>query len=370
MTTLEQSGSTYTLYSDGNATTIALEESFDDTLYSGHSRYALSTVLLLRFIGLCELIAKYRPTEVHSQFSEHLIREYLKNVHIEWFIEAGIDPALYEQSLRFHTYDEIVFPRARSAFPQVDQTALLFSGGKDSIAALAVLRSSCAEPMCYYFYNHELGPSPWFTALAAYLKKFKGISIQVNVIPHYRHHLQNTVEPSWDYLSMAMAIVGAHHPVVAIGSDSEVAASYGKWFGRDILHQYDKTPMHGNCVLSKLESKFHAPLERASPFINMHLAASFLNDATPWRYVVACNNFTETERWCNQCAKCAYTQLLAYVALDDACFTAFTGAPSFNEQLVREQLGDFVAGGNRPLECIGTHDEITDLMKRAKIELP
>jgi hypothetical protein len=365
MTTLEQQNETFTYYGDdGSVVTISLEE------WQNYSPASRNT---LQFLALCELIASLKPTLVESQFPSHLIRRYLKYAHIEWFIEANVDPVAYEQNMRFNftgplklTAEDII---QRTAFPQIDSIALLFSGGKDSIAALAALRMRGVNPQCYYFFNRELGPSPWFTLLAAYLKDAKELCIQSNPIPHYHYHLENKIVPSWDYLSMALAIVGAHHSRVALGSDVDVAQSYGKYHGCDIQHQYDKTVAHCNFILSKVGSTFDAPLQFSTTYANMHLASVFLQDSWPWKYIVSCNNFTSSTRWCNQCAKCAYTQLLAYVVLDAECFAEFTGARELNEHLVREQLRDFVNGGERPLECIGTRMEIIDLLKRARLDL-
>ena len=365
MTTLEQQNESFAYYGDdGSATTISLEE---------WQNYSPASRPTLQFLALCEIIASLRPTLVESLFPSHLIRRYLKYAHIEWFIEAKIDPIAYEQNMRFNFIGPLKLTAAdtvqRTAFPQVNNVALLFSGGKDSIAALAALRMQGKRPQCYYFFNRELGPSPWFRDLALYLKNVKGLRIQSNPIPHYHYHLENKIVPSWDYLSMALAIVGAHHPSVALGSDVDVSSSYGKYYGRDIQHQYDKTAAHCDFILSKVGSTFDSPLEFSSTYTNMHLASAFLQDSWPWQYIVSCNNFIDSTRWCNRCAKCAYTQLLAYVVLDAECFAAFTGARELNEHLVREQLRDFVNGGERPLECIGTRTEIVDLLKRVGLDL-
>lgn len=362
---IEQLNETFIYYGDdGSATTISLE---------GWQRFSQASRNTLQFLALTEIIASLKPRLVESQFPSHLIRRYLKHAHIEWFMEANVDPNAYDQNMRFNFTGPLKLTAAetveRTAFPQIDNVALLFSGGKDSIAALAALRMRGKDPHCYYFFNHELGPSPWFTALATYLKDEKNIKIQSYPIPYYHYHLENKIVPSWDYLSMALAIVGAHHPLVALGSDVDVTQSYGKHCGVDIFHQYDKTRNHCDFILSKVGSEFDAPLEFSSIETNMHLAAAFLQDSHPWKYIVSCNNFTSRERWCNRCAKCAYTQLLAFVVLDRECFASFTGMPDLNAALVREQLGDYVNGGPRPLECIGTLTEIVDLLERARLDL-
>lgn len=348
------------IFSDENKKFVCkLNKNFLQTYEQGK---ALSNYWLT-FYALCELIAIFKPTHVESIFSYDMVIKQLCTAHLEVFIE---DNVLLEDYLESLCWVQLKTGMLKFAPNKKDALALLVSGGKDSLAAMATLRFN--KPKCYHFYNEELGVSPWLIKLLEATNVFGKVTLIP--APSYTCDVGGLTadRPSWDYLTMAMTIVGASHHCVALGADIYVNESdrvHGAYIN---YHQYDKTVAYCDEILTRVRAQFNSPLEHNSPSRNMHIASTTIAPSH-WQYVVSCNHFTDTERWCNTCAKCAYTQLLAFVNLEQAAFTYFTGSRFLNESLVREKLLPFVQGGSKPLDCIGSTTEIFSLMKRAKIEL-
>ncbi len=135
------------------------------------------------------------------------------------------------------------------------------------------------------------------------------------------------------------------------------------WFhDREINHQYSKT--------FEFEQKFQqyirdyyppdSPLyfSYLRPIYELQIAGIFADYKSYHHDFRSCNAGQKTNSWCGQCPKCLFAYTILYPFLETKHLDGLFGKNLFSDEnllpLALELAG---AGEQKPLECVGTHEE-------------
>jgi hypothetical protein len=236
-------------------------------------------------------------------------------------------------------------------------TALVFcGGGKDSLAAITLLRKA-GVPFATFAYSHaDYGPPAQQHALIDAMLDAAGVE---------RRHRMRAED---DYGDMRADLICAETPIslvyamplvlqfgydsLVLGHEQSADTPNLQWLGEDVNHQWGKS--------SEAERLLDGDLEGATYYsilkpLHDGVILSLLHDEPAVRLTHSCN---VRKPWCERCAKCAYVwlTLTAYLPREvtASMFTHDLIDAVENERIFRELLG---IESHRPFECVGDANE-------------
>jgi hypothetical protein len=238
---------------------------------------------------------------------------------------------------------------------------LLLSGGRDSALALRLLRDANVDFDCLV-----VNDQPGATRL---LEREGGHSLRVRreIAPELlalnRRGYLNGHTPFSAYLAtlgVACAAVGGYRHVI-VANERSSDFPHAQYLGEPVNHQYSKSFAFER-AFGDFRRRWLAPgvgyFSLLRPLHEIQISRLFAAHAEDLLLVRSCNRTGIGAAWCCRCAKCVSSFALLYPFADDAILrTGFGGDPydiEDNVDMIRRLLG----GGDRPLECVATPDEI------------
>lgn len=129
--------------------------------------------------------------------------------------------------------------------------------------------------------------------------------------------------------------------------------------GYPINHQFVKTidfAKRINAYLQRFVTKDYA---YHSPFFSLYeyrIADILFTDDEYFDVWTSCNQTTPEINFCSNCAKCAFTYLVARIRRDEAFLTHYFSRNLLEDVELFKPIMDFV--GKKPLDCVGDKKEV------------
>jgi hypothetical protein len=364
----------------------------------------------LEFVETLHLPAEVPAPDPDDHFVQHLLDGIHRVFGVSYFkaavpktliappvSEADADfwDTLYTVGLGEFYYRNQLDPTGRVTFPRhaADSIAtsapsratrkvlVLAGGGKDSLVAREVVRHSGVPADAL-----SLGTAPWIrrSVRAAGLRHlvierhFDRSLIALNDRGAWNGHVP--ISACIAFVTTLVAYAGGYEAVVVA---NERSANEGNvsWRGMTINHQWSKGSGFEAGFQAWCKRKVHAGPTYFSllrPMGELHIAAAFARHAQYFDDFTSCNrnfrlNPTDTPaRWCGQCPKCTFVQLILAPHLSADQTQRVFGGDFLGDTGNRAHLEGLVGvRGLKPFECVGTKDEsqaaLARLAKRGRL---
>lgn len=239
---------------------------------------------------------------------------------------------------------------------------LAMSGGKESLAALKMMKD---ESACALFFLHY--PDAGWAHGGRLFRFFQRTHVCVKV----RADITRTgpLIEEFGCSAYGMFVIGqiAFSALLAmdrfstISISNEFSANFGNGThdGIQVNHQYDKSFSFAQELNGYLAEHVTDDFTHTSPFWQWHeyrIASKFFADERFLKQWTSCNNSTATNPFCGACAKCAFVFLLGAAHTEPMKIRRLMGANMLNELELIRSLADPEA--RKPLECVGTKEEV------------
>jgi hypothetical protein len=251
------------------------------------------------------------------------------------------------------------------------QTALAMSGGKESLAALKLLRGP--SPNLFFL---QYTDSSWAHGRMVY-ESFRSTH-HCHVV---RTDIINTGKLNEAYgcgaygvfvigqLIFSSLLMREHFSKIEIGNEFSANFGNGDYLGVPVNHQHDKSFAFAEAVNQYLKSYVAEDFGYHSPFWGWYeyrIAKAFFADERYLDRWTSCNNATSKKWFCGTCSKCAFVFLLAVASSD---LRTIVQRMRRNLLLDLELMLPLIdPGTSKPLECVGTKEEawvaLDDLWRR------
>ena len=239
---------------------------------------------------------------------------------------------------------------------------LAMSGGKESLAALKIMRKPSE---CSLFFLHY--PDSGWHHGRRLMRFFQRTHDCVKV----RTDITGTGQLTRKYNCSAygMFVIGQiafsalllmdRFSSISIGN--EFSANFGNGFhdGIAVNHQYDKSFIFAQELNGYLAEHVTDDFTHTSPFWQWHeyrIASKFFADDRFLKQWTSCNNSTATNLFCGACAKCAFVFVMGAAHTEPSKIRRLMGANMLNELELIRSLAD--PDARKPLECVGTKEEV------------
>lgn len=256
----------------------------------------------------------------------------------------------------------------------LERAYVLNGGGKDGAVAIEMAKLLDVELAWFTSGNAESrsrivdasGVSDWTQA-----QRFSDGYVKA-------HSVMKGHKPMSFYVSMVASLAAYATDRRYVVAANEYSASFpnievdGFW----VNHQYSKSSDYEE-LLSMLFEHAKIPVEYFSitrPLYELQIMRIFANHAQYHAHFLSCNKGMSEDRWCMDCAKCAFVIGSLYVE-NEASARELWGDPRsvFAGNSLVDELIELVNVAAKPLECIGTIAEnrylVGELLKRDLIVL-
>ena len=239
---------------------------------------------------------------------------------------------------------------------------LAMSGGKESLAALKMMKD---ESACALFFLHY--PDAGWAHGGRLFRFFQRTHDCVKV----RSDITGTgpLLEEFGCSAYGMFVIGQiafsallamdRFSTISIGNEFSANFGNGTHDGIQVNHQYDKSFSFAQELNGYLAEHVTDDFTHNSPFWQWHeyrIASKFFADERFLKLWTSCNNSTATNLFCGTCAKCAFVFLLGAAHTEPMKIRRLMGANMLDNLELIRSLADPEA--RKPLECVGTKEEV------------
>ena len=239
---------------------------------------------------------------------------------------------------------------------------LAMSGGKESLAALKMMKD---ESACALFFLHY--PDAGWAHGGRLFRFFQRTHDCVKV----RSDITGTgpLLEEFGCSAYGMFVIGQiafsallamdRFSTISIGNEFSANFGNGSHDGIQVNHQYDKSFSFAQELNGYLAEHVTDDFTHNSPFWQWHeyrIASKFFADERFLKLWTSCNNSTATNLFCGTCAKCAFVFLLGAAHTEPMKIRRLMGANMLDNLELIRSLADPEA--RKPLECVGTKEEV------------
>ncbi|MCD2191937.1 hypothetical protein LQ327_00850 [Actinomycetospora endophytica] len=294
-----------------------------------------------------------------ARWAEQLYRDGLAEFAYRWDLEHVLD-------LPVHCVTRAAADAARSVEENHADPLVAFSGGKDSVVALEVLRAAGFSPATF---TVDRRPKPYMGPIAA---KLPSRSLRARPRP----------DPWLQRLAREQAVRSGHAPLTTMTTlvGASVAALHGlgpvvmanersadeqnlMWRGRQVNHQWAKS----TAAEIALEDAIREQAGIASGSFSLLRGMSELEicrvfaalggyDAlfSSCNVVARSNDDDPSWRWCNDCAKCRWVFLAFAPFMTRSRLAGIFGWDLLDDRAQFEGYHELLGlVGHKPFECVG-----------------
>jgi UDP-N-acetyl-alpha-D-muramoyl-L-alanyl-L-glutamate epimerase len=184
-------------------------------------------------------------------------------------------------------------------------------------------------------------------------------------------------------LSVLLAWVGAllayikKVRYVAMGNEGATSTGNVVWNGQEINHQWAKSLEQEKLTDDFIKTQVSPNIEYLSPIrpysslavmeLLAKLGKPYLNDFTSCNLVLRIDPTERPNgRWCTHCAKCVSTWLLLSSWLDDEQLVHVFGRNLWEDEMLKPTVLALLGlEGHKPLDCVGTIEELRAVTRKA-----
>lgn len=286
----------------------------------------------------------------------------------EFFFRNGIDP---KNLIRFPSASNPPKPEHPSVSADLGPRPRLLvpvGGGKDSVVTLELLKKAGYDCTLLRIGAHPLIEQLARKAGLPLLTVKRGLSpslFKLNEAGALNGHVPITA-----YLSFLSIVIAELYGFDAVVMSNERSASIGNTYfhGKEINHQWSKSLLFEQMFRSYVRDIVGSPVEYFSlvrPLSELSIAKLFCGFPQYFPLTTSCNTNWKisgeprASLWCCACPKCAFVFALFAAFLPKATVVGMFGRNLFEDEsllpLYRELLG---LENFKPLECVGTPDEV------------
>ena len=239
---------------------------------------------------------------------------------------------------------------------------LAMSGGKESLAALKMMKD---ESACSLFFLHypDAGWQHGGRLFRCFQRTHDCVKVRTDITG------TGPLVEAFDCKAYGMFVIGQiafsalllmdRFSTISIGNEFSANFGNGMHDGIPVNHQYDKSFSFAQELNAYLTEHVTAEFTHASPFWSWHeyrIAETFFADDRYLKQWSSCNNSTSARLFCGACAKCAFVFLLGAAHTDPMKICGLMGANLLDDlELIRSVADPEV---RKPLECVGTKEEV------------
>jgi len=287
---------------------------------------------------------------------------------------------LYTEGLGEFWYRNNLDPTGRVHFPRgenmpvrttqcltEDRVFVLVGGGKDSAVAREIVRHAGIQADAL-----SLGNSEWQRRSVSAMD-LRHIVIRRSIDPKlFELNRQGAlnghipISACIAFISMLVSYVGGYSSVVAANERSAYESNL-IWHGISVNHQWSKSLQFEESFQNWCDRRFLNGPRYFSILRTMgelSIAEMFTRHPAYFDRFASCNaNFrhlpgTETPRWCGNCPKCVFVQLMLAPYLSNEVLLNIFGRDFLSDQKNHSIIEALVGiRGFKPFECVGTIEE-------------
>ncbi|MEO0794372.1 MAG: hypothetical protein AAFX93_04365 [Verrucomicrobiota bacterium] len=282
----------------------------------------------------------------------------------EFFFVNGIEAN--EESL----VDFRVAEKAAQELPRLngilgsDAVMIPVGGGKDSALTMELLGE---RPNSVFF---AINPIP---AALKCIREFdpelrRTVSMEYRIDPQLltlnQENYLNGHTPFSALVAFGTAIAAAlaGTPQVALSNESSASEGNTEFGGFLVNHQYSKS-LEFECDYREYAARYllsdYSYFSLLRPLNEIQIAQAFSELSRCHQAFISCNLGGRQDRWCGECAKCLFTYvMLSAFWTDEQLFAVFKKDLFEDEELIPELNALMGYGGIKPLDCVGTAEEV------------
>ncbi len=321
----------------------------------------------------------YAPQQVelpHIMLSKHQA-EFWNTLYT-----YGMGEFYYTNTLNFHNYVQFPYDETYVApvFEIEESNKILIgvSGGKDSIVTAELMKKSGRELTAFAVENEAQGLTNdevvKLLGLPSLKIKRKLDSKLKTLSGSYKGHIP--ISAVYAFLGVTAAILYGYKYVVA---SNEHSSNYGnvEYLGVEVNHQWSKSSLFENLFQKYVQDNITPDVTYFSllrPFTELKIVHLFSKYPRYFHLFTSCNRNYRMDNgvsmptlWCGECAKCAFAFVMLAAFLSEQEVLKIFGKNMFEDEnlldLYRELLG---TKNSKPLDCVGTPDEVSTAFTMAK----
>jgi UDP-N-acetyl-alpha-D-muramoyl-L-alanyl-L-glutamate epimerase len=275
---------------------------------------------------------------------------------------------------------------AKTVHLETSGAILGVGGGKDSVVAAEILKGITVPTTTLSVgtrdHHGQAGVVMDIMGLPQlHVERFVDTSISEFAKAHkgMRGHVPLSVLLAWVGVLLAFATKTKY---VAMGNEGATSTGNIFWNGREVNHQWAKSLEQEIQTKQFVMSQISPDIQYISPIrpysslavigILSKLGENYLHDFTSCNLVLRIDTASRPNgRWCAHCAKCLSTWLLLSSWLDTERLVAIFGKNIWEDISLKPTLLALIGlEGHKPLDCVGTIEELRAVTRKAIDENP
>ncbi len=294
----------------------------------------------------------------------------------------GMGEFYYTNKLNFHNY--VTFPYDEnhqvSSFEVASTGKILVgvSGGKDSIVSAELLKKSGKELSAFAVENEGQGLTNDSVVQALglpSLKIIRKLDPKLKTLPNiYNGHIP--ISAIYAFLGITAAVLYGYRYVIA---SNEHSSNYGnvEYLGVEVNHQWSKSSQFETLFQDYVRQNISGAVTYFSllrPFTELKIVEIFSRYPQYFPLFTSCNRNYRMNNgvrmptlWCGECAKCAFAFVMLAAFLPEHQVLDIFGKNMFQDEKLRDVYRELLGTKNhKPLDCVGTPDEVATAFNMAK----
>ncbi|MCB0346773.1 MAG: hypothetical protein KDD66_16775 [Bdellovibrionales bacterium] len=241
-------------------------------------------------------------------------------------------------------------------------------GGKDSVVTLELLKEEKADSTVFIFNPRD---ASLLTAEHAGFPSSSHVHVKHPIDPKLLELNElgylNGHTPFSALLAFAAAISARCTGRKNIILSNESSANEGNLSGSDVNHQWSKTFEFEQLAAEYLRLHCHPQLNYFSllrPLNELQIAQRFADCPHQFTAFRSCNAGSKNNSWCGKCPKCLFVYISLAPFLSSEELSSIFGRNLLEDPELEPILFQLTGqGGIKPLECVGTHEEVCAALK-------